>query len=235
MRIGETLRKAAGLLVEIDEPSAEAEFYKTMSTGPKPAPRPAATPTPAPAPAPAPSTRTVEQVVRESPGPNLDEIKAPAAAAPTVIQADGSIDFGAIYRLATLPSSPFTAEQILDLLNSLPAELPLETKRATVKVTLTAMAQSLGVSTETILADASRKLAALAAYAQSYVQHVDEYVNKSEVEIAVLEQEISKRREAIAEAKLKQASIADACHTESDRLDDVLEFFSLDSPPSKYA
>ena len=29
--------------------------------------------------------------------------------------------------------------------------------------------------------------------------------------------------------------MADLCHHEADRLDEVLEFFSLDIPPSKYA
>lgn len=247
MRIGETLKKAAGLFVELDSTSTD-DFYKGVSpAAPRPvAPHPAAaaipTPSPGPStpsyvstmPAPAPASKTIEQVVRESPGPNLDEIKVTAPATP-VVSPDGTVDFLSIYRLAGLPASPFTAEQVIELMCALPAELPLETKRATLKVTVKAMAQSLGVTPDSILADASRKLAALAAYAQSYVHQADEYVGKAELEIGALEQEIAKRRQSIAEAKAKQSAVNDSCHQESDRLDDVLEFFSLDVPPSKYA
>jgi hypothetical protein len=251
MRIGDTLRKAAGLLIEFDEPDPATEFYRTASSNLRAAPSvPVAAPTPAQVPAPAPAnptpepstsaaapvaTRTVEQVVRDSPGPNLDQITAPAMMAADVISPDGSVDFAGIYRLATLPTSAFCAEQVLDLLASLPAELPLETKRATVKVTLNAMTQSLGVSSDTIVADASRKLAALADYAQSYAHQADDYISKSEAEIAALEQEMTRRKQSIAETKAKQAKVHDACHAESDRLDDVLEFFTLDVAPSKYA
>jgi hypothetical protein len=239
MRINDTLKKAAGLLFEFEQPDPEAEFYKTMNDAKKelssPSSASAATPAPVPTPHPAPAPRTAEQVVRAAPGPNLDEIKVPTSTATPVVGPDGSVEYASIYRLAGLPASPFTAEQMLELLATLPTELPMDTKRATVKVTLNAMGQSTGVSAETIVTDASRKLAALAAYAQSYVQQADEYVSKAELEISALEQEIAKRRQSIADAKAKQARVTEACHIESERLDDVLEFFSLDVPPSKYA
>jgi len=230
MRIGDTLKKAAGLFVELDE-----------TEEPTPTATPSATPRPIPsaAPAPTPSRRTVEQIVREAPGPNLDEIKVPStpAAQPgPVITPEGSVDFNSIYQMAQLPSNAFGAEQVLELLNTLPAELPMETKRATLKVTLGAMAKTAsGVSAETIVADASRKLAALAAFADGYGKQAEEYTTKAELEIINLEQEIARRRQNITEAKARQAKISEACVAESDRLDDVLEFFSLDVPPSKYA
>ncbi|AIE84295.1 hypothetical protein [Fimbriimonas ginsengisoli] len=238
MRISDTLKKAAGLFVEIDEPNPEEEFYKAMRSPVAPATDPAvpAAPTPpAPAPKPTPAPRTVEQIVREAPGPNLDEIKVSASQTGPVVSPDGTVDFQAIYKLANLPGCPFDAEQMLELLATLPQELPIETKRATVKVTVNAMSQSTGVNAEAIVADASRKLAALATYAQSFVQQVDQYVSKTELEISALEQEIAKRRQSIEDFKAKQTRVSEACHTESDRLDDVLEFFSLDVAPSKYA
>lgn len=239
--IGNTLKKAAGLFFEFDEdpnapvakPEEPKEEWNVMTAD-------------APA-APKSKVKTAEQIVREQPGPNLDEIKVPAeAATPTpvtpptppaqpVIGPDGKISFEAIYALANLPTVPFTAEQILELFSSLPADLPLDSKRATIKVTLGAMAKNMGVTTEQIVADASRKLAALAAYNDSFAKQADEYSTKAQVEILTLEQQIADKRKAIEDAKAKQTTMYQSCVTESDRLDDVLEFFSLDVPPSKLA
>jgi hypothetical protein len=130
---------------------------------------------------------------------------------------------------------PFTAEQLIELLATLPPELPLEARRQTVKITIQAMARTVNVTPEIIVADASRKLAALAAYEDSYGKQADDYVSKSEAEIKALEAQIATKRASIEDAKQKHDLMNKACVDESDRLDDVLEFFSLDVPPSKYA
>lgn len=222
MRIGDTLKKAAGLFVEI--PPEEAGMTDMTLSEPLPAETPAPT-----------QRKTVEEIVRESEGPNLDEIKVQANASVQPVTSDGTVDFASIYRMANVPTALFTAEQVLDLVAGLPKELPLETKRQTVKVTLGAMAKTMGVTPETIVADASRKLAALAAYSESFTHQASEYVSKSEAEISNLQRQIEERHRLIAEAKTRQQAVVDGCHKESDRLDDVLEFFSLDVPPSKYA
>ena len=186
-------------------------------------------------PAPAPTQRTVEQVVRESPGPNLDEIKPAATVSTPVIDSNGSVNFASIYSLASLPTSPFSAEQVLELLATLPADLPIDSKRATVKITVNAMAKATGVTADAIVADASRKLAALAAYAKSYADQAGQFTTKADAEITALQAEIEQRKIAIKDANAKQAQLVQACTAESDRLDEVLEFFSLDVHPSKYA
>lgn len=223
--IKETLKKAAGLFVEFEaEPEKPAENWNVMA---------------ADAPEPVVKTKTVEQIVKEQPGPNLDEIKVPAetpaAPAEPVIRTDGSISFEAIYKLAQLPAVPFSAEQILDMLATLPPDLPLDTKRASIRVMLGAMAKNMGVTTEQIVTDASRKLAALAAYNESFAKQAEEYASRAELEIQGLEQQIAEKRRAIEGAKAKQTRMNSACVAEGDRLDDVLEFFSLDVPPSKHA
>ncbi len=218
MRIGETFKRAAGLFVEIPEEQKLTDLDVLSST-----PIPRAVP------------RTVEDVVREQPGPNLDEIKAAVDPAQPVIDSTGAVQYSEIYRLAALPSTPLTAEQVLEILSSLPAELPLPTKRATVKVTIDAMSKSMNVTTESIVADASRKLAALAAYTKSYGDQAAEYISKSEAEISSLEAQIAARKSSIEDAKAKQQQMVAACTAESDRLDDVLEFFTLDIGPSKNA
>ncbi|MFZ4506136.1 MAG: hypothetical protein ACOYON_00385 [Fimbriimonas sp.] len=222
MSLQKNLKKAAGLFFEF----APEDESQALTETPVVAAAPVA-PTPV-------ITKSVEQIVRETPGPNLDQIKVEAPVEP-VIGADGVIHFESIYQLAKIQPAAFGAEQLLDLLNSLPTELPLATKRATVKVTLGAMGTSMGVTSETIVADASRKLAALAAYAKSFETQVTEYTSKAELEIISLEAQIQEKRARIEDAKSKLGSLTQACTVESDRIDDVLEFFSLDVAPSKYA
>ncbi len=228
MRIEETFRKAAGLFMELPEQKpAETKNWSVMDApSPGPAPR---TQTPAPA------ARTVEQIVKESPGPNLDEIKPTATPSVPVIDESGAVSFSSIYSMANLPASPFSAEQVLELLASFPADLPIESKRATVKITINAMAKATGVTPDAIVADASRKLAALAAYAKSYADQATQFTTSGEAQIAALQAEIERHQREIEDAKAKQAQMVQACTAESDRLDDVLEFFSLDVHPSKYA
>jgi len=229
MRIDETLRRAAGLFVELPEPEPkETKPWSVMDT-------PAAAPAPrqaAPASAPA---RTVEQIVRETPGPHLDEIKPLATPSAPVIDSTGEVNFTSIYSLANLPSSPFSAEQVLELLATLPKELPIEARRATVNVTVNAMAKATGVNADAIVADASRKLAALASYAKSYADQASQFITRADAEITALQAEIEQKKRAIDDAKSKQTQLVHACTAESDRLDEVLEFFSLDVHPSKYA
>ena len=180
-------------------------------------------------------TKTVEQIVRDTEGPNLDQIKVESSQVEKAVSADGKLDFGVIYKRASLPDAPFTAEQMLDMLASLPQELPLEMKRQTVKVTLGAMGKATGTSPETIVADASRKLAALSAYTDDITKQTADYVASATMEIAALQKQIDDKRKSIEGVQQKQAQVVQLCTQESDRLDDVLEFFSLDVPPSKYA
>ncbi|HEX8236465.1 MAG TPA: hypothetical protein VF600_10950 [Abditibacteriaceae bacterium] len=175
-------------------------------------------------------TKTVEQIVRDAAGPNLEDIKVDVSKAGA-----GPINAAAIYGAAKLPPAPFAAEQMLDMLASLPAELPLDTRRQTVKVTLAALGKTMGATPETIVADASRKIAALAAYVEHLSKRTDEFVADGERDIAALQAQIEEKRGAIANARQELTRASQMCNAESDRLDDVLEFFSLDVPPSKYA
>lgn len=177
------------------------------------------------------SQKTVEQIVREADGPNLNEVKVGA----TPALAPGDVTPAAIYQLANLPVTPFTAEQMLELLASLPPELQLDTKRQTIKVTLSALGKSSGATPETIVTDASLKLAALNAYIESLSRQADTFVVQAETEITALQAQIEEKRGAIQAARQKVLQVTQVCEQESHRLDDVLEFFSLDVAPSKYA
>lgn len=235
MSLREVLRKAAGLLVELPP--------ETRTTAP-----PATTTTTASLDqlfesleaeavkrAEEPAARTVEQVVREAAGPNLEDISVPVSAPQPSLGPDGKLDFSVLYRHALLPAAPFSAEQLLDMLASLPPELPLETKRRTVAVSLETVGKSIGATPETIVADASRKLAALAAYTENVSKDTAGFIAGTELEVAALQAQIAEKRQAIQTAQAKLRDVTQGCAAESDRLDDVLEFFSLDVPPSKYA
>lgn len=223
MPLSDALRKVKGFLVETepgDDEPVSATPFPTAPGEPAPVPR---------------ATKTLEQIAREQPGPSLEEIKVPAAPTQPVERPDGTVDYGAIYAMAGLPHAPFSAEQVLEILASLPEALPMEAKRATLKVTLNAMSATMGVTPETVVADASRKLTALGVYAQGNAEQTAAYIQKSEAEIARMEGEIAQRRAKIESAKARQVTMAEACNKEADRLDDVLEFFSLDAGSSKHA
>ncbi len=240
MSLRNTLRKAAELLVEL--PPEEAQKPEVNLDDALSSPAGSATDKlwadlekasqkpGAPAP-----TKTVDQIVREGEGPNLDQIKVAANEVPPIVNADGAVNFNAIYQAANLPTVPFTSEQILEMLAALPAELPLDTKRQMIKVSINSMGKTIGVTPENIVADASRKLAALAAYTDHLAKTTNEYVTLSEQKISLLQAQIEETRKAIAAAQQKQTHDTELCTNESHRLDEVLEFFSLDVPPSKYA
>jgi len=189
------------------------------------------------------NSKTVEQLVRDADGPNLDEIgiatsaEAPTGEIPAGTPAivEGEVTPAAIYQMASLPPSPFSAEQMLEMLDSLPQELPLDTRRQTVKVTLGALGKSMGATPETVVADASRKMAALTAYVENLSKQSAVVASSAETEIAELQAQIEVRRQMVQSARQQVASATNMCEAESEKLDEVLEFFSLDVAPSKYA
>lgn len=232
MPIRDALKKAAGLFVEIPEDSDPTDFSSDLLAD---VPKAAATSTPTSAPTPKPEPKTVEQIVQAAPGPNLDEVKVEPQKVESVSAPGGQPDFSRIYSSAGLPAANFTAEQALELINTLPADLPLEVKRKTVSVSITSMGKALGVTSESVVADASRKLAALASYTEALSTKTTEYVAATQLQIASMESEIAAKKKAIEESKRLLEQALSTCNTEADRLDDVLEFFSLDVAPSKNA
>ncbi|MCE9559129.1 MAG: hypothetical protein K8R88_09275, partial [Armatimonadetes bacterium] len=183
--------------------------------------------------------KTIAQIVAESEGPSIEQVQAKAAApapeARPIFLADGSIDFDAIYQLAGVVPQAFGADEVLSIISQFPESLPLEAKRSTMKITLGAMAKTTSISTEQVISDATRKLAALATYSEDYKRQAGEYTVKAQERIKTLEDEISKAKAAIANANANSEKVMNSCEKEADRLDDVLEFFSLDVGASKYS
>lgn len=178
-------------------------------------------------------TKTAEQITKDAPGPDLNDVKVTMPI--STGQPGAPLQPSAIYEAAKLPPSPFTAEQMLKMLAGLPTELPLDIKRQTIKVTLGALGKTMGATPETIVADASRKMAALKSYVEYLQKRTDEFAKNGDAEIAALQKQIEDKRKAIDNARGSLKSATQLCVKESERLDDVLEFFSLDVAPSKYA
>jgi uncharacterized coiled-coil protein SlyX len=259
MPITDKLRKAVGLFVVMDEPTEEtpprlnfsepaaaptqapsaemseldrklAEIEKrsqAIAAGATGAASGPGTPPPLP--------QTVEQLVRQSAGPNLDEIKVSAEQTAGALLPDGKVDVQAIYAGAKLPAVAFGAEQTRELLSKLPPGLSLDMQRQMVAATLTTMGATMGASAETIVADASRKLAALAAYVTDLQKVTSERVSYAQAEIEALEARIAEQKSIIASTQQQLTTAQAQCEAEADKIDDILEFFSLDTGPSKYA
>ena len=240
--IADKLRKAVGLFVEMDEPAPSPQSA--------PPPPPQTTPVESgemtdldrrlaelekSSQAIAAGPQTVADLVRKTDGPNLDEISVSVEETSGALLPDGKVDVQAIYAAASLPTAPFTAEQTLAMLSKLPPELSLDIRRQMMQATLATMGATMGASAETIVADASRKLAALASYTEDLKKVSSERVQYAESEIAALQARIEEQRAIISATKQQVATAQQQCEQEADKLDDILEFFSLDTGPSKYA
>jgi hypothetical protein len=147
----------------------------------------------------------------------------------------GIPNFEKVYSNANLPKSAFGAEQALGVIASLPAELPLSVKRSTVQATLNLMGKAMGVDTESVVADASRKMAALGAFEDSLNLQSKRYLATMTAEIQAHEAKIAELNAKIDESTKSLQNALSLCSAENDKLDDVLEFFTLDIGASKNA
>lgn len=218
MSLKNALNKAAGLFVEMPADSGEPQTALPADdsfTG---------------------RTRTVEDVVKQAPGPNLDQIQTPPETVKTPpVSADGTPDFATIYQQSGVPSVPFGAEEALQVIGSLPADLPIDVRRKTVGATLGAMGKAMGVTTDSVVSDASRKVAALASFTDQLTAETNQYQALIQKRISDLKAQITDCEGKVSDASDKLAKVVKHCEDEGHRLDDVLEFFTLDSPPSKHA
>ena len=232
MSLRDAMRKAASLIVELppeaprplDLKSSDIDLDDWPDTDlPENARLPVAQPGAVAA------SQTVAQLVYNADGPNLDEIEITHEPANAV--GENALDFDAIYAAAKLPQTQFGATEMLNVLHSIPGDVPLQTKRVTVKAVLGGMA-NMGASPENIVADASRKLAALDAFHGFMERKTGETIETGQREIVELEAQIEARRQAIENARGELARVTQGCEAQADKLDEVLEFFSIDEGAS---
>lgn len=191
------------------------------------------------------SGKPLAEAIAGQPGPNLDEVSVrvgpPSATQPVnefVLpkkKADGGWDFTPVYAASNLVPSTFTAEQALEIIRSMPGELPLEVRRKTVSASIGTLGKTLGVTPETIAADAALKIAAVQDFQSKVDGNFAEYEAKAAAAIKEWEKKISDMRSSIDAARARAVELKNACIAEVDNLDDVTEFFTLDIGASKYA
>ena len=228
-------RKAMEMFVELPEEQPDySSFKSTIDPSPVSTPKPAQAPIPAPTPVQT-QTVSVKQIVEKTDGPNLDEISLTDEQAREGLAPGGVPNFDKVYSNANLPKSTFGAEQALEVIASLPADLPLNVKRSTVQATLSAMGKAMGVDTESVVADASRKMAALSAFEDSLNMQSKRFISTMTAEIQAHEAKIAELNAKIDESTKSLQNALKLCEEENDKLDDVLEFFTLDIGASKNA
>ena len=148
------------------------------------------------------------------------------------VDADGLVDFERLYAQAGVPTVPFTAEQALDMLRNMPAGVSEETRQQVINVTLSALGKSVGGTPEAIVADATRKQAALQRFRQTRGDQLVDLTSAAEARLADLQTEIAKSQAMIESAKRQYANLSENCRSEEARLDTVVDFFS--EPPAPH-
>lgn len=145
------------------------------------------------------------------------------------VDADGLVDFEKLYSQAKVRAVPFTAEQALDMLQHMPSGVSEEARQQIINATLSALGKSVGGTPEAIVADATRKQAALQSFRQARGEQLVDLTSAVESKIADLQREITKSQAIIEAAKQQYAQLSDNCQSEEARLDTVVDFFS-DTP-----
>lgn len=224
------LKKAMNIFVEVPEQPDYSSLKSTIDPGPVSTPKANPTPTPVQT-----QTMSVKQIVEKTEGPNLDEITLTDEQAKEGLAPGGVPNFDKVYSNASLPKSSFGAEQALEVIDSLPTDLPLNVKRATVHATLSAMGKAMGVDTDSVVADASRKMAALGAFEDSLNMQSKRFIEAMTIEIQAHQAKITELNARIDESNKSLQNALSLCATENHKLDEVLEFFTLDIGASKNA
>jgi hypothetical protein len=180
-------------------------------------------------------TKSIGELLQEldTAAPGAPDANVTFEAPPAEVVQDGLVDFQAIYQRAGVPQIAFTAEQTLELIRTLPAELPLATKRQTLEVSLNTLGKALNISKEQVLLDANQKLQALAAYEDAARQQRDGLVAKVQQRVKELEAEIQSERQKAADEEARYLSVVKQCEAQGSLLDEVQEFLTLDQGPSE--
>lgn len=142
------------------------------------------------------------------------------------VDADGLVSFERVYAQANVPVVPFTAEQALDMLHNMPPGVSDDSRQQIINVTLAALGRSVGGTPEAIVADATRKQAALSAFRQARGDALADLTTAAEARIAELTREIEKGRAVVEQAKQQYEALSRGCADEEARLDTVVDFFS---------
>ncbi|MBC8136562.1 MAG: hypothetical protein H8F28_11800 [Fibrella sp.] len=141
---------------------------------------------------------------------------------------EGDVDFARIFEQYEVPATPFSAEQAMNMLQSLPRDLALRTKRVTVNTTLSAIGKVVGATPQDIVGDAIRKKQTLEQYVESLGREVDETSANTQAEIERLQAEIAAHKDALRSLTRKRSAASEVCRSRMDLFDQVTHFFDYD-------
>jgi hypothetical protein len=171
----------------------------------------------------------LEDKPKKAAAPALDDYRVPQGLK-LGSKPDGTSDFGPIYNQAGVPQTPFTSEQMLELLMSYPDTLPPDVKRSTALISLEAIGKSTGASLEGVIGDAAAKVTALNSFAESLRSTAMAEVEAAQAEVKQLMAQIEARRKSIDVAQAQMQQSQQAVNDEQARHKTVLEFFKQNDP-----
>ena len=141
---------------------------------------------------------------------------------------EGDVDFDRVYQQYELPVASFSAEQAMNMLQALPRDLALRTKRATVNTTLSAIGKVVGTSPKDIVLDAARKKEGLERFLEALSHEIEETTAATEAEIERLQAEITLSREKLRVVSRRRTAAGEVCHSRMHLLNQVIYFFDYD-------
>lgn len=152
-----------------------------------------------------------------------------------MLRADGTLDAATVYRYGQVPDVAISAEQILQALAKLPADVPESVRRAALKVTVNSLAQATGIPVDTVVADARLRHTrmtqfrdALTAEWERESRPLRETVAEIETQIATYKARLDAARAAL-EAREAAVLLAQSdCANHLRQLDGVIRLLAPD-------
>ena len=170
------------------------------------------------------SAKSVETVPEPEPAKSVPVLVSLADA----VSEEGDVDFVRVFQQYDLPTAAFSAEQAMNMLQSLPRDLALRTKRVTVNTTLSAIGKVVGTTPQDIVVDAARKKETLERYTQALGHEIEETTASTEIEIERLQAEILAHRDTLRSLTQRRAAATEVCRGRRDMFDQVIHFFDYD-------
>ena len=138
---------------------------------------------------------------------------------------DVNVDIASIYKRAQLPQARVTAEQVIKILASIPADLPPSAKQQSGIAMIKTMAEALGITPESVIEDARLKLRAISDYLGEVSQDSSRVVNGANNDIADMRSRIEEAEAAIQNVQRIESEIENRFAKETDQLRRVVAFF----------
>ena len=137
---------------------------------------------------------------------------------------DSELDFAELYAHFGIVRAAFSAEQLAQIIANLPDELDADGRRETVRAVLGAL-EAQGVTPEKVVADATRKIAAINAAIGQIEARANENVENLEARIADLQQQLDAARREIIETRTRQSRLKHECEDKLGQMTTTREFF----------